>query len=39
MRHSNRGGNMKVNDEQFQSANPVLPVKNVKETTLFYKEK
>lgn len=30
---------MKVHDEQFQSANPILPVKNVKETALFYKEK
>ena len=30
---------MKVHDEQFQCANPILPVKNVKETALFYKEK
>lgn len=29
---------MKVNDAQFQSTNPILPVKNVKETALFYKE-
>lgn len=28
-----------VHDEQFQSSNPILPVKNVKETVLFYKEK
>ncbi len=30
---------MKVYDEQFQSANPVLPVKDVKETVCFYEEK
>ncbi|NOX43087.1 MAG: VOC family protein [Gammaproteobacteria bacterium] len=30
---------MKVHDEQFQSANPILPVKDVKETARFYEEK
>ncbi len=30
---------MKVHDKQFQRANPILPVKNIKETALFYKEK
>lgn len=30
---------MKVHDEYFQSANPVLPVNDIKETVRFYEEK
>lgn len=29
---------MNTNDNQFQSANPILPVKDVKATSKFYKE-
>lgn len=38
-RHAQQGGNVNKSDVQCQRDSPILPVKNVKETALFYAEK